>query len=209
MLPLRRHILVGLVTLFALSVVTSGLERFPPPEFETDYARPTTVTPHPRQDVWEWIDAGVLAAALALASYLILRRRSRKSIFVLMLFSLAYFGFFRKGCVCSIGAIQNVALTAMDSTYAIPLAVLAFFTLPLVFTLFLGRTFCGAVCPLGAIQDAVLIHPVKVPRWLESGLRLIAYIYLGAAVLFAALGAAFIICQYDPFVAFWRFGACC
>ena len=201
-----RYILIGLITLFSLNVVASGLERFPPPEFETDYVRPTTTMPHPPRDVWEYVDAGVLVAALALASYLILRRRSRKSIFVLMLFSLAYFGFFREGCVCSIGAIQNVALTAFDPTYAIPIAVLVFFTLPLVFTLFFGRVFCGAVCPLGAIQDAVLIHPVKVPRWLESGLRSIAYIYLGAGVLFAALGAAFIICQYDPFVAFWRFG---
>lgn len=206
MLCLRRHIPIVFVALFALSAVASGLERFPPPEFETDYVRPTTAMPHPRQDVWEWIDAGVLAAALALASYLILRRRSRTSIFALMLFSLGYFGFFRKGCVCSIGAIQNVALTATDPAYAIPVVVLVFFTLPLVFTLFFGRAFCGAVCPLGAIQDAVLIRPVKVPRWLESGLRLIAYIYLGAAVLFAALGASFVICQYDPFVAFWRFG---
>jgi NosR/NirI family nitrous oxide reductase transcriptional regulator len=84
--------------------------------------------------------------------------------------------------------------------------VLIFFAVPLVATLFFGRVFCGAVCPLGAIQDAVLIHPVKVPGWLESGLRLFAYVYLGAAVLFAALGAAFVICQYDPFVGFFRFG---
>jgi NAD-dependent dihydropyrimidine dehydrogenase PreA subunit len=47
---------------------------------------------------------------------------------------------------------------------------------------------------------------VAVPRWLESGLRLIAYTYLGAAVLFAATGSAFIICRYDPFVGFFRMG---
>jgi NosR/NirI family nitrous oxide reductase transcriptional regulator len=33
------------------------------------------------------------------------------------------------------------------------------------------------------------------------------YVYLGLAVLFAATGAGFIICQYDPFVGFFRFGA--
>ena len=50
----------------------------------------------------------------------------------------------------------------------------------------------------------MLIHPVRVPRWLESGLRLLAYTYLGAAVLFAAIGSVFLICRYDPFVGFFR-----
>ena len=121
-----------------------------------------------------------------------------------MIAALFYFGFWRDGCICPVGAIQNVTLTVFDSTYAIPLAAAAFFVIPLVFTLFNGRIFCGAVCPLGAIQDAVLIHPVDVPRWLESGLRLLAYTYLGAAVLFAAIGSAFLICRYDPFVGFFR-----
>jgi NAD-dependent dihydropyrimidine dehydrogenase PreA subunit len=97
-----------------------------------------------------------------------------------------------------------VTLTAFDSTYAIPLTAAAFFVIPLVFTLFCGRVFCGAVCPLGAIQDAVLVHPITVPRWLESGLRLLAYTYLGTAVLFAAIGSTFLICRYDPFVGFFR-----
>jgi ferredoxin len=200
------HILILLVILLASGATAFGLERFPPPQFETDYVRPTTTVPNPPQGFWEYIDAGVLVVALFLATYLILRKRSRKWIFALMLFSLVYFGFFRKGCVCSVGAVQNVTLTAFDSTYAVPIAVLIFFALPLVFTLFFGRVFCGAVCPLGAIQDAVLIHPIRVPTWLESGLRLIAYLYLGAGVLFAAMGAMFIICRYDPFVGFFRLG---
>ena len=118
--------------------------------------------------------------------------------------ALIVFGFVRNGCICPIGSIQNVTMTLFDSGYALPIAVLVFFAVPLVFTLFFGRVFCGAVCPLGAIQDAVLLHPVRVPRWLESSLRLMAYIYLGAAVLFAATGGMFIICRYDPFVGFFR-----
>jgi len=50
----------------------------------------------------------------------------------------------------------------------------------------------------------VLSRPVSVPGWLESGLRLFAYIYLGAAVLFAATGSAFVICRYDPFISIFR-----
>ncbi|UCH92941.1 MAG: 4Fe-4S binding protein, partial [Candidatus Aminicenantes bacterium] len=128
-------------------------------------------------------------------------------IFLLMVFCLIYFGFYREGCVCSIGAIQNVFYALFNTNYVIPFTVVAFFVLPLIFTLYFGRTFCAAVCPLGAIQDAVVLKPVKVPNWLAGVLSIIPYIYLGLAVLFAAVGAGFIICQYDPFVGFFRFGA--
>jgi len=183
-----------------------GAERFPPPEFvETHHQIPSPTLPGPRVDVYEYLDVVVLAAALCLSSYLVLKRRSRKWILGLMLFSLGYFGFWRQGCVCPIGAIQNVTLSLFDSDYAIPLTALLFFLLPLLFTLFFGRTFCAAVCPLGAMQDLVALKPMKVARWLESGLRLLAWVYLGSAVLFAATGSAFVICRYDPFVAFFRF----
>ncbi|MBP7049491.1 MAG: 4Fe-4S binding protein [Phycisphaerae bacterium] len=195
-----------LTVLLAAGAETQGEIRFPPPEFESGYQFPETTTPAP-QPVWrEYVDVGVLVFALLLASHLILTRRSRRAAFVLMIAALLYFGFLRDGCICPIGAIQNVTLTVFDSSYAIPIAAAIFFVVPLVFTLFCGRVFCGAVCPLGAIQDVVLIHPVTVPRWLESGLRLLAYAYLGAAVLFAATGSAFIICRYDPFVGFFRMG---
>jgi len=185
--------------------VQAGFERFPPPDFvETGHVVPSPTTPHPRQNIYEYIDALVLLAALGLASYLVLKKRSRRAIFVLMVFSLFYFGFWRKGCVCSIGAIQNITLSVFDPDYAVPIVTALFFLLPLVFTLFFGRTFCAAVCPLGAVQDLVLLRPVAVPNWLESGLRLFAYAYLGAAVLLAATGSAFIICRYDPFVSFFR-----
>jgi NosR/NirI family nitrous oxide reductase transcriptional regulator len=88
-----------------------------------------------------------------------------------------------------------------------PFSALLFFVLPLVFTLFFCRTFCGSVFPLGAIQDLVLLRPMKVARPVESVLRLCAYVYLGAAVWFAATGSAFIICRYDPFIGFFRRGA--
>ena len=200
-----RNILIGMAISLILSGVTSGLERFPPPDFvETDHVIPSPTSPGPRQDVYEYIDAAVLLAALGLASYLVLKKRSRRAIFALSVFSLLYFGFWRKGCVCSIGAIQNIVLSVFDRDYAVPIVVLVFFLLPLVFTLFFGRTFCAAVCPLGAIQDMVLSRPVSVPGWAESGLRLFAYVYLAAAVLFAATGSAFVICRYDPFISIFR-----
>jgi ferredoxin len=198
-------ITIGLALSLILCGFALGSEQFPPPDFvETDHVMPSPTTPHPRPDIYEYIDAAVLLAALGLSSYLVLRKRSRRAVFVLMLFSLFYFGFWREGCVCPIGSTQNIVLSVFDRDYAVPLVVLAFFLLPLLFTLFFGRTFCAGVCPLGAVQDLVLLRPSKVPRWAESALRLIAYVYLGAAVLFAATGSAFLICRYDPFVSFFR-----
>jgi len=183
---------------------TGANQRFPPPEFETGYVQPSPTTPAPPQDIYQYIDAFVLLAALGVGAYLVLKKRSRPAIFALAIFSLLYFGFWRRGCVCSVGSFQNIVLSISDRSYAVPIVVLAFFLLPLVFTLFFGRVFCAGVCPLGAIQDVVLVQPVRVPNWLESALRLFAYVYLGAAILFAATGSAFIICRYDPFVSFFR-----
>jgi len=198
------NIVVLIVLLLIPFGVTFGIERFPPPNFDSGYKLPITTVPQPRGDFYEYLDVVVLLVALSLASYLALKKRSRRGIFLLGIFSLLYFGFWRKGCVCSIGSIQNIALALFESSYTVPVTVIAFFILPLIFTLFFGRTFCAAVCPLGAIQDVVALRPIKIPSWLEHALGLLPYIYLGAAVLFAATGSAFVICEYDPFVAFFR-----
>ena len=204
-MKILHDILIGMAVSLFLAGAAVGVERFPPPDFvETDHVIPSPTSPGPRQDVYEYIDAAVLLAALGLASYLVLWKRSRRAIFALTVFSLLYFGFWRKGCVCSIGAIQNIVFSIFDREYAVPIVVVAFFLLPLIFTLFFGRTFCAAVCPLGAIQDMVLSRPIFVPVWIENGLRLLAYVYLALAVLFAATGSAFIICRYDPFVSIFR-----
>ena len=192
--------------LFALplQVATFAAERFPPPDFESGYQLPVTVTPPARALFFQSLDMAVLVASLGLAAWLIYQKRTRKSIVLLSIFALLYFGCYRKGCVCSIGSLQNVALAGFDRGYALPLGVLVFFGTPLVFALFAGRTFCAAVCPHGALQDLVLLKPLKLPLWLEQGLGILPFIYLGAAVLFAATGSAFILCEYDPFVPIFR-----
>ena len=199
---------ISILILWSLCAASAvSIERFPPPEFETDYTIKTPTAPAPHFQWFETLDVFVLFAALAAMSWLVLKKRSRKGIFGLMLLCLLYFGFWRKGCICSIGAIGNIVLGIFNAEYAIPWFVVAFFFLPLVFTLFFGRIFCAGVCPLGAIQDAVLLKPVRVPHWLEATLRLLAWLYLSLAVLFAATASAFIICRYDPFIAFFRFDA--
>ena len=188
-----------------LAALTGGAsaELIPTPKF-SDHAIPTASVPDVDGSIAPWVDIAVLIAALSAASYFTLVSRSRRNLLLLTIASLLWFGFWREGCVCSIGATQNVSLAIFDNSYVIPLTVVAFFILPLVFTLFFGRTFCAAVCPLGAMQELIAIRPITVPRWLNHTLGLLAYIYLGAAVIFAASGTAFIICRYDPFIPFFR-----
>ena len=197
-------LLIGFLLLSLLTGVAIAEQRFPPPDFEGGHQLPVTTTPAARGVLLQYLDVAVLAASLGLASWLIYRRRSRKGLMALSIFSLLYFGFWRKGCVCAIGSLQNVSLALCDRSYAVPLGVVAFFVLPLVVALFAGRSFCAGVCPHGALQDLVLLKPMKVPPWLEQALSVLPYIYLGAGVLFAATGSAFIICQYDPFVPIFR-----
>ncbi|MCK4920256.1 MAG: 4Fe-4S binding protein [Bacteroidales bacterium] len=184
-----------------------GQNRFPKPEFDSGYEQPSPTKPEPRSNAMEILDVFVLLAALSLSSWLAIKKRSRQGILWLSIFSIIYFGFYREGCVCSVGAIQNVALAFFDSGYKISLTILAFFLLPLIFALFFGRSFCAGVCPLGAIQDLLVINPISVPSWIRKTLDFVPYLYLGFAVLFAATGTDFIICRYDPFIGIFRMNA--
>ncbi len=212
-----------LFVLLATSATADEM-RFPAPEFDSNYTFPDTwdflegrggsvvkdttpvqaQAPLPTSETQQWIDVAVLILALSLAAWLAVKRRSRRGLFWLMLFCLGYFGFFKEGCICPIGSIQNVALSLFSSNYAAPITVVVFFALPLLFALFFGRVLCASVCALGAIQDLVVLKPIQLPRKLTIALSMIPYVYIGAAILFAATQTGFIICRYDPFIGFFR-----
>lgn len=198
-------LVAGVLVVAALAGTAAGEEefRYPPPDLGPDYVQPQTSFPAVRETLPAGADIALLVVAILLASYFALKLRSRLGVWCVSAASLAYFGFVRGGCVCPIGAIQNVA-AAMDPRVAISMVVVAFFVIPLIATLLFGRTFCAAVCPLGAIQDVVLVHPVRVPAWLAGALGLLPVAYLSLAVVFAVTGAGYVICRYDPFVSLFR-----
>ena len=204
----RAPVLAALLLLLLLAVCPAlfAVDRVPRPEFQSGYQLPEVQTPAPRSLAFEYLDVAALAVGLVASGWLALQARSREGIFLLGILSIAYFGFFRKGCVCPIGSIQNVALSLADGGYTLPTAVVGFFTLPLVAALLMGRGFCAAVCPFGALQDAVIVKSLRIPRWLSVPLGFLPVVYLGLAVLFAATGADFIVCRFDPFVSFFRMG---
>jgi polyferredoxin len=194
-----------LALVLSVSPVAFGVSRFPPPQFtETGHQLPKLVELPPRSLTMQYVDVGILLVVLSLSTWLALKRRSRRGLVWLGVFSVLYFGFYRKGCICAIGAIQNIAQGAFDPNYVVPMTALAFGLIPIGFALFFGRTFCAAACPHGALQDLVLLKPITLPNWLEHGLRMLAYVYLGLAVVFAATGGGYIICQWDPFVPLFR-----
>jgi polyferredoxin len=208
----------GLLVLFMLlpSMLPAQYQK-KPPDFGGTHSFPTPTHPEPAAEWLRALDVGLLALGLGLAAWLVHKNRSRKGLMFLSIASAAYFGFYRKGCICSVGSIQNVVLCLVNPQYIISLSVIAIFFLPLAVTLFFGRVFCGGVCPLGAIQDLVVWKPVKVPVRLDKVLRWLQYVYLGLAVFFAGwglqlklgawqikIGQRFLICDWDPFIPIFR-----
>ena len=129
--------LAFLVFLFTVQFLDSyGVQRFPKPEFESGYIQPETLMPNPRAEVLALMDIAVLIISLSVVSWLVIKKRSRKGVFWMSLFALAYFGFYREGCICAIGSIQNVTLAFFDHSYLIPISAIIFFVAPLVYTLF-------------------------------------------------------------------------
>jgi len=217
---LFRQIPLGIALLLAMVLFATTSTSRAEPEYQRQvdtapndasigagYVTPDVQRPLARGPSWYVIDTIVLVCVLLLAMWFVLVLRNRLLVFLLALACLAYFGFWRKGCVCPIGAIQNISVVLTDTAYAVPYVVIAFFVLPLVLALLFGRVFCGGVCPLGAIQEVVLLKPVQVPRRWDRILGSLKYVYLVAAIFFAVgIGVErdFIICRFDPFVGFFR-----
>lgn len=172
-----------------------------------DYELPAVQRPLARPHWQHVLDVVLLGGALGLVAWIVLGRRSRAMLVAVTIGSLLYFGFWREGCVCPIGATQNVVVALVDPGYSIPFLVVLIFFLPLFAALLFGRVFCGGVCPLGAIQDLFVLRPVQIPRRLDRALGLLKYAYLGVAIGYAVLPAAereFLICRFDPFVGLFR-----
>ena len=196
-----------LIFLLVWHSILFAQDRFPRPEFESGYVYSTNQMPTQRAPGWEYFDVLVLIGALAVTTWLALKKRSRQGLIWMSVFSLAYFGFYRQGCICAVGSVQNVSLALFNDVYTIPLTALLFFIIPLLFALAYGRVFCAGVCPLGAIQELTGFNPVKLPKTVEIILASVPFVYLALAILFASTNSQFLICRYDPFVGIFRLDA--
>ncbi|MDR0710778.1 MAG: 4Fe-4S binding protein [Prevotellaceae bacterium] len=200
----RKRLYILLLLLFP--VIAAAQNRFPKPDFESGYTYPVFTYYTPDETFWVAIDLALLVLLMSLVAWAVIRKKRRAPVMWVSVVSVAYFGFFRSGCVCSVGSIQNIALALADSSYAMPLAVLLFFALPILFTLLFGRVFCAGVCPMGALQELVNVKNFRLPRPVAAALGIVPWIYLSFAVLYAATRSGFIICRFDPFIGIFRLG---
>ena len=112
------------------------------------YVTPKVQKPLPRGAWLEILDLALLGAAMGASIWIVLKRRDRRWFVALTAASVAYFGFYREGCVCPIGSIQNVTVSLTDPRYHIPIVVTATFFLPLV----VGGVIFGAGFAFGAAR---------------------------------------------------------
>jgi len=194
------------IALALVSTAAFAQNRFPKPDFESGYIYPERHYITPNEALWSYVDIAMLVLLMGFVAWAVVKKQVRWPVVLTSVVSVAYFGFFRHGCVCSIGAVQNVAWALTSHSYTIPMFVLLMFILPIVFTLFFGRVFCAGVCPLGALQDLVSVKNYKLSRAITSVLSVFPWIYLSFAVLFAVTNSRFIICRFDPFVGIFRLG---
>ncbi len=198
--------LAGTIIFILLFITGFTQNRFPKPDFESGYQYPAEHYEVPNEILWTTIDIVMLVLLMSVVAWAVIRKRVRIPVIVVSIISVLYFGFFRQGCVCSIGSIQNVALALVDKSYVLPLTVILFFTLPIIFTILFGRVFCAGVCPFGALQELVNVKNYRLSKALATVLGLIPWIYLTFAVLFAITRSGFIICRFDPFIGIFRLG---
>jgi polyferredoxin len=198
--------ILSVLSLILVSVAAVTQNRFPKPDFESGYQYPSFTYQASNETTWAVFDLALLVLLMSLIAWAVVKKKKRAPVVWVSVISVVYFGFFRNGCVCSIGSIQNVALALVDSSYVMPFTVLLFFVLPILFTLLFGRVFCAGVCPLGALQELVNVKNFKFSKPVEAVLGIIPWIYLAFAVLFAITRSSFIICRFDPFIGIFRLG---
>ena len=186
--------------------IAQAQNRFPKPDFESGYQYPDLQYAVPNETLWVILDLLLLVALMGIVTWALYKKHTRGPIFWVSLISVGYFGFFREGCVCSIGSIQNIALALVDDSYHLPLTVLLFFLLPILFAYLFGRVFCAGVCPFGALQELVNVKNYRISEAISAALKVIPWLYLIFAVLYAVTRSQFIICQFDPFIGIFRLG---
>jgi ferredoxin len=141
-----------------------------------------------------------VAVLLAVAAFGYVRgyQRLRR---IVMLVSLGYLGFYIGGCLCPLGAVQNLALSGTT----LKVAFLVTLALPLVATLLLGRLYCGWVCPAGALQE--IVHSEKnattVPPGLHRWLKYLKYVALVALIAAVRFAGEPVFERWDPFKVAW------
>lgn len=148
---------------------------------------------------WEIADLVVLALMLAIAGLLSVRHHPKCRFTVLAVIGLFYFGLFRGGCICPVGATTNFCI-GLAAPELIGKVVAILFLLPLVTSFFFGRVFCTSACPLGALQHLLARkNGYQLSDRLNKTLTLIPFFLLAATIWGALRSGIFLACKLDVY----------
>ena len=76
-----------------------AVSRFPRPDFESGYQYPELSYAVPYENCWNALDVVLLIGLMSLVAWAAYKKRTRGPIIITSVISVAYFGFFRGGCV--------------------------------------------------------------------------------------------------------------
>ncbi len=144
------------------------------------------------------------------------RKRRKIAHITVQLISLIVLGFIVQGCFCPLGVVQY-ALLPVGLIFLGILGV-ALLILPMIWSMFFDRVYCGWVCPFGALQDLLgklnVPRPPKFPHRIHvvmSGFKYLlvllffGYLLLASSGQFQSLSPQALFCSIDPFHTIFSF----
>ena len=123
--------------------------------------------------------------------------------------SLMLLGFAVQGCYCPLGTFQYVF--SPGGLAFLGLTGFAILLIPIIFSVFFGRIYCGWVCPMGALQE--FLYKIKAPHQFSPKgklhnilrhLKTLIFIVLVSRLVLNSLGIVTLdwnapFCSIDPF----------
>jgi NosR/NirI family transcriptional regulator, nitrous oxide reductase regulator len=138
-----------------------------------------------------------------------LMRRYRRLRYLILLASMLYLGFALGGCLCALGALQNVILRVGEIKYRF--ASYLILGIPVITAMVFGRVFCGWVCPMGAVQHFVFkketskkIRSFEPNSHLHDILRYSKYLVLVVLIVIVVITRTTWFSSIDPFKALFN-----
>lgn len=163
-----------------------------------------------QQNSSNWLDrkeaVPLIGLGLTLISGILLRfSKTRKLRPIILVGSIAFFGFYNSACPCPISSFHDTVLSVAGLQFHWENAIWFLGLLPL--TYIFGKTWCGWVCHLGGLQELLYkydkIKIFKTAKF-QAGLRIFRIIFFVALLAQIIIMQTNLYCIYDPFKAIFN-----